>query len=278
VLLARSFHHRAAQHLPGSTGQHHALTLKLSSRFTLALVDGLRVSELAERAGVAPSAVRFYERAGLLSPARRAANGYRVFDESALDELAFISRAKGIGMTLEDIADLVASWPVGECRSLQARLRAYLAGRIDQVRRGRAGAAAVGHRPRGNRRREQDSPSAGPLPPLPGRKAGRRPDHHHHRLRRQTPDHPDPRGRPAGRSVPHHRPYMPPGQGPALAPREHPATPTSATTEPSCWPIPHWAATPPASRPRRRRVSPGARKCASKYNPMSWCELTSISS
>jgi DNA-binding transcriptional MerR regulator len=69
-----------------------------------------------------------------LAPARRAANGYRVFDESALNELAFISRAKGIGMSLEDIADLVASWPVGECRSLQARLRAYLAGRISQVR------------------------------------------------------------------------------------------------------------------------------------------------
>jgi len=97
-------------------------------------VDGLRVSELAERAGLAPSTVRFYERAGLLSPARRAANGYRVFDESALDELAFISRAKGIGMNLDDIAALVASWPVGECRSLQARLRAFLAGRISQVR------------------------------------------------------------------------------------------------------------------------------------------------
>jgi DNA-binding transcriptional MerR regulator len=112
------------------------LTLKLGYRFTLGAVDGLRVSELAERAGVAPSTVRFYERAGLLSPARRTASGYRVFDESALDELAFISRAKGIGMSLEDIADLVASWPVGECRSLQARLRAYLAGRISQVRQG----------------------------------------------------------------------------------------------------------------------------------------------
>jgi DNA-binding transcriptional MerR regulator len=110
------------------------LTLKLGYRFTLGAVDGLRVSELAERAGIAPSTVRFYERAGLLSPARRTASGYRVFDESALDELAFISRAKGIGMSLDDIADLVASWPVGECRSLQARLRAYLAGRIGQVR------------------------------------------------------------------------------------------------------------------------------------------------
>jgi len=109
------------------------LTLKLGSMFTLAAMDGLRVSELAERAGVAPSTVRFYERSGLLSPARRASNGYRVFDESALDELALISRAKGVGMSLEDIAGLLVAWPVGECRSLQARLRAFLAGRIGQV-------------------------------------------------------------------------------------------------------------------------------------------------
>jgi hypothetical protein len=71
------------------------LTLKLGSRFTLGAVDGLRVSELAERAGLAPSTVRFYERAGLLSPARRAANGYRVFDESALEELGVHQPGQG---------------------------------------------------------------------------------------------------------------------------------------------------------------------------------------
>jgi DNA-binding transcriptional MerR regulator len=82
---------------------------------------------------VAPSTVRFYERAGLLSPPRRAANGYRLFDESALEEMAFIARAKRIGMSLEDISDLVAAWSAGECRSLQARLRMFLTGRIGQV-------------------------------------------------------------------------------------------------------------------------------------------------
>jgi DNA-binding transcriptional MerR regulator len=95
---------------------------------------GLRVSELADRAGVSASTVRFYERIGLLSPARRAVNGYRLFDDSALDELALVQRAKGIGMTLDDIAALVETWPKGECRILQARLRAYLAGQIDKVR------------------------------------------------------------------------------------------------------------------------------------------------
>ena len=112
--------------------------MKLGSRFTLGAVDGLRVSELAERAGVAPSTVRFYERAGLLSPARRGPNGYRMFDESAVEELLFVQRAKGIGMSLEDIADLVAAWPTGKCQSLQARLRAYLAGRINEVHEQRA--------------------------------------------------------------------------------------------------------------------------------------------
>ena len=107
--------------------------------FTLSGMNGLRVAELATRAGVAPSTVRFYERAGLLSPARRAENGYRVFDESALEELAFIQRAKAIGMSLEDITALVAVWPSGSCRSLQAQMRVHLAGQVSQIREQRAG-------------------------------------------------------------------------------------------------------------------------------------------
>jgi len=107
--------------------------------FTLGGMDGLRVAALAGRAGVAASTVRFYERAGLLSPARRAENGYRVFDESALEELAFIQRAKAIGMSLEDIAGLVAVWPSGSCQSLQAKMRVHLAGQISAVREQRAG-------------------------------------------------------------------------------------------------------------------------------------------
>ena len=106
--------------------------------FTLSDMNGLRVAELADRAGVAPSTVRFYERAGLLSPARRAVNGYRVFDESALEELAFIQRAKAIGMSLEDIAALVAVWPSGSCQSLQAQMRVHLAGQISAVHGQRA--------------------------------------------------------------------------------------------------------------------------------------------
>jgi MerR family transcriptional regulator, copper efflux regulator len=110
--------------------------------FTLGGMKGLRVAELAARAGVAPSTVRFYERAGLLSPARRAKNRYRLFDESALEELAFIQRSKSIGMSLEDIAELVAVWPSGSCQSLQARMRVHLTEQISQIREQRAGLSA----------------------------------------------------------------------------------------------------------------------------------------
>jgi hypothetical protein len=47
-----------------------------------------------------PSAVQFYERAGLLSPGRRADNGYRVLDESALGELAALPVPAGQPVTV----------------------------------------------------------------------------------------------------------------------------------------------------------------------------------
>jgi MerR family transcriptional regulator, copper efflux regulator len=101
--------------------------------FTLTGMAGLQVSELAARAGVPPSTVRFYERAGLLPAARRAANGYRLFDESALDDLVLIARAKSAGMSLEDAADVVAAWHDGSCAALRGRLRAHLTAELGQA-------------------------------------------------------------------------------------------------------------------------------------------------
>lgn len=100
----------------------------------LGFVQGLRVSQLARRAGVAPSTVRSYERAGVLPRARRAENGYRVFDDSAVDRLRLVARAKNIGMSLEDIASLAAEWTDGDCRSIQAHIRQFLTERIGRLR------------------------------------------------------------------------------------------------------------------------------------------------
>ncbi|WP_329252583.1 MerR family transcriptional regulator [Actinoallomurus sp. NBC_01490] len=66
----------------------------------------MRIGELAERAGVSARALRYYEQQGLL-PARRAANGYREYDESDLRLVAEIRSLLAVGFTLEDARPFV---------------------------------------------------------------------------------------------------------------------------------------------------------------------------
>ena len=65
----------------------------------------MTIGELAERAGLAASTIRYYEEMGLLPrPAR--ASGRRVFDEETLDRLLVITFAKEAGFSLREIRQL----------------------------------------------------------------------------------------------------------------------------------------------------------------------------
>ncbi|ELX12995.1 transcriptional regulator MerR family [Janthinobacterium sp. HH01] len=63
----------------------------------------MKIGELAQRSGVAASAIRYYERAGLLPKAVRGANGYRVYADAALERLHLIQIGQNLGFTLEAI-------------------------------------------------------------------------------------------------------------------------------------------------------------------------------
>ena len=67
---------------------------------------GLKIGELARRAGVTAKAIRFYERKRILPPAKRSANGYRLYGEDAAEMLRFIKQATGLGLTLAEIKDI----------------------------------------------------------------------------------------------------------------------------------------------------------------------------
>ena len=67
---------------------------------------GLTIGQLARRAGVTVKAIRFYERKGILPPAHRAENRYRVYGEDAADMLRFVKQASGLGLTLAEIKDI----------------------------------------------------------------------------------------------------------------------------------------------------------------------------
>lgn len=71
-------------------------------------VKPLKIGALARLAGVTPKAIRFYETSGVLPPAARGANGYRLYEPTAAEILRFLKRAAGLGLTLAEIKEIVA--------------------------------------------------------------------------------------------------------------------------------------------------------------------------
>jgi MerR family copper efflux transcriptional regulator len=93
------------------------------------------IGQIAERTGFSTSALRFYERHGLLTPAGRSDAGYRLYDEQSLARLRFIDRAKQLGCTLEEVADLAELWEADDCGPVQARLHELVTARIADAQR-----------------------------------------------------------------------------------------------------------------------------------------------
>jgi len=71
----------------------------------------LTIGEVADRSGLAASAVRFYERRGLVH-AERTPSGQRRFRRDVLRRIAFIRIAQRVGLTLEEIVAALAVLPV----------------------------------------------------------------------------------------------------------------------------------------------------------------------
>lgn len=98
--------------------------------------DLLTVSEVAQRSGLASSALRFYEREGLIE-AHRTAGGQRRYERQVLRRLAFIRAARHVGLSLDEIRDALATLPQSRTptkadwarisRSWRARLDAEIA-------------------------------------------------------------------------------------------------------------------------------------------------------
>jgi MerR family transcriptional regulator, copper efflux regulator len=66
----------------------------------------LTIGKVARRTGLSASAIRYYERQGLLRPSRLL-NGYRVYDEDAVKALRFLCQARTVGITLREIKQLL---------------------------------------------------------------------------------------------------------------------------------------------------------------------------
>ena len=117
-----------------------------------------QISELAEQSGVPATTLRYYEQAGLLTPAR-SPNGYRRYTDDALDRLTLIRAGQHLGLPLAQIRALLTVRDGGVCADVRARLRPLLAARIATARERAAGLAdSITHL-------EQALTATAPLPP-----------------------------------------------------------------------------------------------------------------
>ena len=101
---------------------------------------GMRIGELARRSGLASTALRYYEKAGLLPPPQRTPAGYRAYDASVLQRLVFIRAAQAVGLSLPEIREVIAirdggTAPCSHVVGLLERRRAAVRARIRELQR-----------------------------------------------------------------------------------------------------------------------------------------------
>jgi len=96
-------------------------------------MEQLTIGEMAQRSGVTASALRFYEARGLIRSDRSGGNQRR-YDRSQLRRVAFIRIAQRVGLSLDEVAQALATLPGGRTptKADWARLSAAWRGRLDE--------------------------------------------------------------------------------------------------------------------------------------------------
>lgn len=97
----------------------------------------LRIGELAADVGVNTKTIRYYESIGLLPTPRRTESGYRLYGHQDRERVAFIRKARAVGLTLHEISQMIALRGAGArpCGHLRDLVRQKLAAVDDHLRK-----------------------------------------------------------------------------------------------------------------------------------------------
>jgi DNA-binding transcriptional MerR regulator len=93
----------------------------------------MKIGELAERTGIPASTIRYYEKEGLLPKAQRGANGYRAYQDNALERLDLVQLGQKLGFSLDAIRTVVTLHGDALKDALLGKLEARLE-EIDRLR------------------------------------------------------------------------------------------------------------------------------------------------
>ena len=112
--MQAKFHQPAAGHpLPGFSAKRLDSIVRYRV-YSPAMGARLYIGKVAAAAGLNVQTVRYYERMGLLAPAKRTESGYRVYSPDVLERLNFIRQAQGVGFRLEEIREILRMKYAGE--------------------------------------------------------------------------------------------------------------------------------------------------------------------
>src|SRR5215216_1662898 len=116
----------------------------------------LKIGDLARITGLSIKTIRYYEKRRLLEQPPRTEGGYRVYGPEEVARLRFIQRAKLLGLTLEEIRELVGL--AAQCNEgeIVPRLEEVLEAKLEETERKMAELTAFRQNPLYYRERAQD--------------------------------------------------------------------------------------------------------------------------
>jgi DNA-binding transcriptional MerR regulator len=97
------------------------------------MAPSLTIGQVAQSSGVAAKTIRYYEQIGVLPAPSRASSGYRLYDQSGVERLRFIRRARCLGLPLQQLKTLLGALNSGQQPTLRPRLRALVQTQLDVV-------------------------------------------------------------------------------------------------------------------------------------------------
>ena len=93
----------------------------------------MKISDVADRSGLPPKTIRYYEDIGLVRPAVRQGNGYRDYDDRDVQMLRFLKRARGLGFSVADCRNLISLYQDRDRAS--ADVKALAKHRVEEIDR-----------------------------------------------------------------------------------------------------------------------------------------------
>ena len=95
--------------------------------------DQMTIGDLADKTGVHPKTIRFYEAKGLMPAPRRSASGYRLYSSLDVQRLRLIRAGRSLRLSIADVRELMAVARHENCVSFQGEVARLIVAKLEQV-------------------------------------------------------------------------------------------------------------------------------------------------